>query len=521
MGEIAINPKHNVHKKYRKMNLVNPYIFAPPVVVPVANTFIGGVASTLYSAALLAAKLAIDVSRISAFEVAGSDIKCKITGGYPLLGQIFDGMTSLTYLIDNDGLINAIGGGTFRNTSLSLLKADGIIMESGGGSTFSGCPLKIWNAPNLKNLTTDNSSAFANSSITTLYIPKCETIGTTTGSDSVSLFFGLPSSAIIYTNPLLQTINAGGLEGDLVGIPQTVRFVTSLTAPNQVTTLAVGIVYSTAIQLNFTPPSSTNTIDFYECYVNGVFLKILTASGQYITGLLANTAYQLTVIAVDSFYNKSIVSNSVSVSTNNTSAVPLTGLVSYYKLETNSIDSFGTNNGVNTAVTYGVGKIGNSAVFNGTTSKTIIGNPTNFQLSQGTVMCWVKASASGSSYRSIFGKTLAYNIFLVDGFLMVYNWGSFGGAGNRSSGVNLNDGLWHHVVFVFESNTALNYLYIDGILKLTFSWAVLNQTDNVCIGSSNSTQYINASIDEASIYNVKLTQSQIQLIYNNGNGITL
>lgn len=27
MGEIAINPTHNVHQKYRQMNLVNPYIF--------------------------------------------------------------------------------------------------------------------------------------------------------------------------------------------------------------------------------------------------------------------------------------------------------------------------------------------------------------------------------------------------------------------------------------------------------------------------------------------------------------
>lgn len=29
MGEIIINPIHNVHKNYRKVNLINPYIFAP------------------------------------------------------------------------------------------------------------------------------------------------------------------------------------------------------------------------------------------------------------------------------------------------------------------------------------------------------------------------------------------------------------------------------------------------------------------------------------------------------------
>jgi len=40
MGEIAINPIHNVHKKYRDMNLVNPYIFGSslPVFSSMWNT---------------------------------------------------------------------------------------------------------------------------------------------------------------------------------------------------------------------------------------------------------------------------------------------------------------------------------------------------------------------------------------------------------------------------------------------------------------------------------------------------
>jgi len=41
MGEIAINPTHNVHQKYRQMNLVNPYIFSPslPVFSSTWNTY--------------------------------------------------------------------------------------------------------------------------------------------------------------------------------------------------------------------------------------------------------------------------------------------------------------------------------------------------------------------------------------------------------------------------------------------------------------------------------------------------
>ena len=38
MGEFNINPVHNVHKQYRQVNFVNPYIFTPPVV----NTLLNG-----------------------------------------------------------------------------------------------------------------------------------------------------------------------------------------------------------------------------------------------------------------------------------------------------------------------------------------------------------------------------------------------------------------------------------------------------------------------------------------------
>jgi hypothetical protein len=48
-----------------------------------------------------------------------------------------------------------------------------------------------------------------------------------------------------------------------------------------------------------------------------------------------------------------------------------------------------------------------------------------------------------------------------------------------------------------------------------------NQTGTVGMGSSNSTQYFNGSIDECGFFNTKLTGAQIATLYNNGNGITL
>lgn len=483
------------------MNLVNPYIFALPVDLT-TNTEIGGVASTISTPALLATKLGIDVSRITNFTVVGSDIKCRITGNYTLLAFNFNSSTVITYYDDFDGLVTSIRADTFAGQTLPMTR----LLMPGVTSVLNG-----------------NWFFYESIAIKTIYLPICTSFGNTIGNDSTIAHWNA-TGVKMYVSSFLQTCNSGSPDGDIATLGSngvSIVYVTNFTAPNPITNLSAGTTYNTAIQLNFTPPSSTNAIDYYECYVNGVLKNTITASGQYIIGLTPNTFYNITLKAVDIFYNKSIVSNTVSQSTNGVNpAVPTTGLVSYYKLDSNSNDSFGSNNGTDTSVSYVSGKIGNAGSYNGTNSKSNIGNPVNLQLSTGTISCWIKTSGAGGSYRSIFGKTLAYNMFLVDGVLMVYNWSSYGTTGNKSTGINLNDGLWHHIVFVFESGTALNYLYIDGVLKLTFSWGVLNQTDNFCIGSSNSIQYFNGLIDEGSVYNVKLSQSQIQLIYNSGAGLT-
>lgn len=202
--------------------------------------------------------------------------------------------------------------------------------------------------------------------------------------------------------------------------------------------------------------------------------------------------------------------------------VPIIGLVSYYKLESNSNDSYGTNHGVNTDVTYGQGKIGNGAVYNGSTSKTRVGNPINLQLSTGTVSAWIKCTAQGANHRAIVVKENAYGLFLFNGTLVFYNWGSFGQYGNNSTGINLADSLWHHVALVFESGTTLNYLYIDGVLRLTFSMSVASQSTELVIGQSNYVgQAFTGIIDEVGIYNFKLTNTEIAALYNNGNGVTI
>lgn len=502
------------------MNLVTREIFGGK---PSGRTYIGGVSATISTPALLATRLGISTSRISNFTIIGSDIQCRIIGSYNLQGFDFNGVPC-TYYKDPDYLVTSLGYWAFYNT----YNFNGYDVDFQNCLSIDTRGLSRVNANRflLKNVTNVADFAFANSEVANVfYIPNCTSLGTSVLSNNVFVTNSggsFTTNPVFYVHPSLATNNGGSPDGDIAYVLTkggTVRYVTNFDIPNPVTTLASGTIYNTAIQLNFTAPTgSTNAIDYYECYANGVYKNNITASGGYITGLTPSTSYTVTLIAVDIFYNKSVVSNSVTQSTLVISWDITTGLVSYYKLDSNSNDNYGSNNGTDTSITYISGKVNNAGSYNGTTSKSIIGNPANLRLSTGTISCWVKTSGAGSSYRCVFGKINAYAMYLNNNVLVLYDWG---GAAERSTGINLADNLWHHLVLVFDTGTNQDKVYVDGALILTTTMTEVNQTDNVCIGSNNSVQNFNGIIDEASIYNIKLTQTEIDLIYNSGNGITL
>jgi len=502
-------------------NLFARQNFAYKVVSNGTNTEIGGVASTIGTPTLLASKLGILESKITNFTIVGSDIKCKITGSYVIPGNAFLSNTSITYYYDNDNLVTDLLASAFRGcNSLKKVVFDGVTTLTG---SYIFREIYVPTLVSLKNCTNITSNAFDEfyNKGGYIYIPNCTTLGSTVLSNVV---FNSQGGNVLQLNPFLATSNAGAEEGD-VALARTqgsiIRYVTNFTAPNPITTLAVGTIYNTAVQLNFTAPiGSTNAIEYYECYANGVLKNIITTSGQYITGLTASTSYNITLIAVDIFYNKSVVSNSLSTATNTTSAIPTTGLISYYKLETNSNDNFGANNGTDTSVSYVSGKVGNAASYNGSSSKTNVANPVNLQLTTLSISCWIKSSGAGTGDRGLIFKRYAYNIFFYNNKLATYSYGS--PSGYKDTGVNVCDGTWKHLAITQQSGvTDGTKIYINGQLILTTTVGQTAQTDVLEFGTIAGAGFANFILDETNIYNVVLNQDQIQLIYNNGNGTTL
>jgi hypothetical protein len=266
------------------------------------NTYIGGIGASINTPALLATKLGISSSRIKLFRVIDNDIECAIIGGsYEVKGFYYSDTDQITYYKDPTGIVSGIGYQGFYNT--------GLIEGYFPSATY------ISSAAFDQNL---YPSGKPKNRLKKLYIPLVTIIGTTTGNDSVFRSGNL-NSGKIWANSILQTINSGGVEGDLAFLAtgNTVAYITDFTKPNQVTTLTSGKIYNTNIELNFAIPDTTNPIDYYEIYVDGVYRNDIKKNGDVISNLTPNTNYRINLIVVDVFYNKSVLSNTLNVLTTN------------------------------------------------------------------------------------------------------------------------------------------------------------------------------------------------------------
>lgn len=181
------------------MNKNKKFYLAKTKVQP--NTFIGGVSATINTAALAASKLGISASRIKAFSVIGDNIQFAVTGGsYSLPNAAFQSNTAITYYYDLDGLMTAILGNGFSNsTNLKYVKLKNV--TSLPINCFSNCKLEGLDN-DLNSVTSLNGGAFrmlASGLPTVINLPALTSINGTLNFDghaslSNNVTFNLPVS---------------------------------------------------------------------------------------------------------------------------------------------------------------------------------------------------------------------------------------------------------------------------------------------------------------------------------------
>jgi len=115
----------------------------------------------------------------------------------------------------------------------------------------------------------------------------------------------------------------------------------------------------------------------------------------------------------------------------------------------------------------------------------VISNDATFQTNTGTLYAWVKTGITDPQLKSIITKNNAYGIYLRNGLPIVIDWST---RSEYKANTNISDGNWHFITFTFNSGVSNgSNLYVDGVLKNTFTITVGNQLSDIYIGARGIT----------------------------------
>ena len=264
-------------------------------------------------------------------------------------------------------------------------------------------------------------------------------------------------------------------------------------------------------------------------------LTFSLASGTLPSGLNLNSAGVLSGIpaSAGTFSVALKVSDAASLSATQAfnlqvlpQVAPPAGIAGWWRAETNTLDSIGTNDGflVNNA-TYAPGKAGQAFALNGISDAVEIEDAPALRPASVTLSAWVMFF-SASAGQAIMAKTLGGGT--SDSYILWLQNGSLNGAVSDISGAGTALsvpfspalGQWYHLAFSFDETTKQQILYINGV-------AVAYDVSNVSIGYDSHSLFLGADndnggmvlylqgrIDEATIYNRALSGSEITSIYS-------
>ena len=159
-----------------------------------------------------------------------------------------------------------------------------------------------------------------------LDMPLLDTVTYRNGTE-IRHFRDVKSGCVVYVDPALETSDGGSREKLIVYLEDTrscdIRYIANTTVPGTVTDLSDSNITSSGVDLSFTVPSATNTIDFYEVWIDDGTTRwhplmshqeIVTTGGS-VTGLDSGVTYDIKVKTIDEWYNKSAFSNTIQITT--------------------------------------------------------------------------------------------------------------------------------------------------------------------------------------------------------------
>ena len=173
--------------------------------------------------------------------------------------------------------------------------------------------------------------------------------------------------------------------------------------------------------------------------------------------------------------------------------------------------------------TWTAGKYGNGVSLDGTNDHVLVANPStlNFGTADFTIAIWVKRQVIGSE-QTILSKTASASWtsggkeFFIDAITNRLSFGAYGVAEVSSTGVIINDGLWHHAAVTFVDSTNTMTFFIDGVAS---GGGTLNLPADVAshvikVGGHPLGHYFFGQMDEFRVFSRALSPSEVVNIMN-------
>ena len=194
--------------------------------------------------------------------------------------------------------------------------------------------------------------------------------------------------------------------------------------------------------------------------------------------------------------------------------------IAAYPLDGSPLDLSGNYNGVQTDVTYPVGKFDLGGYFNGSSS-VLVGSVGGLFTSKTTssVSLWFKSTSSEGGNRWLFADydsaSFNYVVYLNSpsvGKIRFLSRYSSATTTIDSVSSGLNDGNWHHLVVMVDILNLKNRMYIDGTFE-----SEGNLSSNG-YNASGALGYIGGGIigqmDQVRIFNKALSAGEVTTLYN-------
>lgn len=214
---------------------------------------------------------------------------------------------------------------------------------------------------------------------------------------------------------------------------------------------------------------------------------------------------------------------------------PISGLIAYYKLEetsgTTAFDSVNSYDGTRYAsgtppytLSDQTGKIGKCYSFNGQ-GISIPGFPS---LTSGTFNLWVKLTQhqptvqqnTGFMQINSFGTNQNNHYPWIDGNIYLNIFTST--RKNVGNGIVSDRSQWHMVTITADSGSNVWKFYQNATLVTTSTVGTITILNPMYLGWSGSFFTMNgALLDEISFHDRALSQAEIDILYNSGNGTTI